>query len=53
VQRLGLQRAARREPVPWAQAFFLVLGRLPEGLGVAGYWWSRWRHAPAQLIEYK
>jgi glycosyltransferase involved in cell wall biosynthesis len=53
VLRLAVQRLARGDAVPWAQAFFLVLGRLPEGLGVAGYWWSRWRKLPARLIEYK
>lgn len=51
--RLGLQRVSRGEPAPWAQAFFLVVGRVPEGLGVAGYWWSRWRREPTRLIEYK
>lgn len=51
--RLGLQRVMRGEPAPWAQAFFLVVGRVPEGLGVASYWWSRWRRRPTRLIEYK
>lgn len=51
--RLGLIRSVRREQVPWTQAFFLVIGRLPEGLGVASYWWSRWRNLTPRLIEYK
>lgn len=51
--RLGWLRTVRGEPIPWTQSFFLVVGRLPEALGVLGYWWSRLRRTPARLIEYK
>lgn len=34
-------------------ALFSVLGRFPEGLGVATYWLNRLRNRQAQLIEYK
>lgn len=34
-------------------AVFTVLGKLPEALGVLGYWWARLRHKRARLIEYK
>jgi GT2 family glycosyltransferase len=34
-------------------AFFSVLGKLPEAQGALGFYWGRWRHKQAQLIEYK
>lgn len=34
-------------------AVFSVLGRFPEGLGVATYWLNRLRRRQANLIEYK
>lgn len=53
VARLGLRQAISGQPAPFARAFFLVLGRLPDALGVASYWWRRWRRSPVRLIEYK
>jgi GT2 family glycosyltransferase len=34
-------------------AVFTVLGKVPEGLGVLGYWWGRLRGRRRGLIEYK
>jgi GT2 family glycosyltransferase len=53
VLRLGWRHQQAGQPLPWAQAFFMVLGRLPEGLGVARFWWGRWQGARSALIEYK
>ena len=42
---------------PWSDAFlyggFVMLGKLPNTLGQATYWWNRWRGKRAGLIEYK
>ncbi|ABD57171.1 glycosyltransferase family 2 protein [Jannaschia sp. CCS1] len=38
---------------PLAQAVFLTLGKLPEGLGVAEYWIKRLMRHEVRLIEYK
>lgn len=37
----------------WEQALFLMLGKVPEALGVAEYWLRRRFRRPAGLIEYK
>jgi hypothetical protein len=39
--------------IPPFRAVFLTLGKIPEAIGVAGYWWERARGRPARLIEYK
>jgi hypothetical protein len=52
VLRLALREGAgRRES--WERAFFLVLGKLPEALGVLEYAGRRLIRRPAGLIEYK
>jgi hypothetical protein len=45
-------RLARR-PGGWPRAFYLVLGRLPEFLGVLRFVATRLARLPARLIEYK
>ena len=37
----------------WQAAFFTVLGKLPESLGIMGYWLGQFRQKQARLIEYK
>jgi GT2 family glycosyltransferase len=37
----------------WTQAFFLMLGKLPETQGILAYWVSRLRGRRRRLIEYK
>ena len=37
----------------WAEAFFLMLGKLPEAQGVIGYHLRRFGKAKPQIIEYK
>ncbi len=37
----------------WTRAFFLTLGKIPEGLGVLDYLWRRIRGRQPELIEYK
>lgn len=37
----------------WLYAFFCVLGKVPEMIGQAKYWLTRWRGQQATLIEYK
>lgn len=39
--------------MPPSRSVFLTLGKLPEALGVAEYWWKRLRGRRAALIEYK
>jgi GT2 family glycosyltransferase len=52
VLRLALREGAgRREG--WERAFFLVLGKLPEALGVLEFSARRLLRRPAGLIEYK
>lgn len=53
VLRLGRRHQQSGQPLPWTQAFFMVLGRFPEGLGVARFWWGRWQGRRSALIEYK
>jgi GT2 family glycosyltransferase len=53
VARLSWRHRRQQQPAPVARAFFLVLGRVPEAIGVLTYGWRRWFRAPARLIEYK
>ena len=46
-----LRLRARGEP--WAQAFFLTLGKLPEAQGIVRFHIARLRRAAPTLIEYK
>lgn len=46
-----LRRAG--SPVPWTQATYLILGRLPEVQGVLTFAWRRLLSRPQRLIEYK
>ena len=55
---LNLVRIARRlrkegEPRPWTVATFLMLGKLPEGLGWLRYQLGRLTGRTSRLIEYK
>ncbi len=52
VLRLGLRWRAEGRP-GWEAALFTVLGKIPEALGVVGYWFNRIRRRRARLIEYK
>ena len=42
-----------RKGDPLVRACFLTIAKLPEGVGVAGYWWSRLIRRQQGLIEYK
>jgi GT2 family glycosyltransferase len=53
IARLWVRHRRERGAAPLARAFFLVLGRFPEALGVLGFWLRRWRAGPTHLIEYK
>lgn len=44
-------RLIRRHGVE--HGFFLLLGKLPEAIGVSEYLFNRLRHRPAKLLEYK
>jgi len=46
-------RDGGRFPGNLQQAMLLVLGRIPEGLGVAGFWLQRLLGRRGRLIEYK
>ena len=48
---LGGRRPARREN--WWRAFYLVLGKFPEMVGVLTYLARRLQGGEAKLIEYK
>ncbi|WP_170480125.1 glycosyltransferase [Ruegeria arenilitoris] len=54
---LQVFRIAHREGwnsrVAWEYAFFLVLGKFPEALGILEFHVRRWRGKPAGIIEYK
>lgn len=53
---LQLVRLALREgggKAAWERAFFLVIGKFPEALGVVQYWWGRLSGRRGRLIEYK
>ena len=52
VARIGL-RGQRGSRDVWLRAFFLILGKFPEMIGVLTYLWHRWTHKQAILIEYK
>jgi cellulose synthase/poly-beta-1,6-N-acetylglucosamine synthase-like glycosyltransferase len=43
----------RLRGMPWYQALFLTLTKLPEALGVLTYWWRSTIRMRARLIEYK
>lgn len=43
----------RARGMPWEQALFLTLAKLPEAQGALTYWWRRLRGTQARLIEYK
>lgn len=51
VVRLALRWGGGRSG--WERAAFTVLGKLPEALGVLGYWVGRLRGRQRGLIEYK
>lgn len=53
LQALRLARRWGGDRVAWERAVFTVLGKLPEALGVLGYWTGRLRGRRAGLIEYK
>jgi len=53
VLRLGLRSKVRERRSRWQSAFFLVLGRFPEALGVARYWIGHIMNLESNLIEYK
>ncbi len=38
---------------PFARAVFLTLGKIPEALGILGYWKSRFTGKRQRIIEYK
>ena len=52
VARIGL-RGQRGLRDVWPRAFYLILGKFPEMIGVLTYLWHRWTHKQAILIEYK
>ena len=49
--RIALREGGNR--IAWERAFFLVIGKFPEVMGVAEYWWGRVRKRRCGLIEYK
>jgi GT2 family glycosyltransferase len=53
VLRLGLRGCLPSRRSRWLQAFFWVLSRFPEALGVARYWLGRQFNQHSTLIEYK
>ena len=52
VTRIALRQPLRNR-IAWEYAFFLVLGNIPEAIGVLEYQLRRWRGKPAGIIEYK
>ncbi|MFT5341479.1 MAG: glycosyltransferase involved in cell wall biosynthesis [Paracoccaceae bacterium] len=52
VLRLGL-RYRGQGPAPWARAFFAMLGKFPEAVGVVEFHWNRLRGRRTGLLEYK
>lgn len=52
VLRLGWRWRAEGV-IGWKAAFFAVLGKIPEAVGVATYWINRLRRRRQALIEYK
>lgn len=53
VLRLAARKRQQQQPVPWAQASFLVLGKFAEMWGCLKWQLSRFRGQPSHLIEYK
>jgi len=53
VLRLALRSPSPAQPEAWWRAFFLVLGKFPEMLGVLRYFRQRLAGGAARLIEYK
>jgi GT2 family glycosyltransferase len=51
VYPLQILRLSRR--LGWERGVFMVVGKLPEALGVLQYWGNRMRRRQARLIEYK
>lgn len=39
--------------VPWSEAFFLTLGKIPESQGIIGYHLNRLKGTATRIIEYK
>ena len=52
IARLVL-RSGSVERKEFQQAMLLVLGRIPEGLGVAGIWFGKLLRRQGRLMEYK
>lgn len=48
-----LRQSRPAHPMPVRHAAFLILGRLPEALGVLTFVWRQLRRGPVRLIEYK
>lgn len=53
ISRLALRNKYRNNPHPWAIAFFMVLGKLPEMMGQVKFIYQRLIGNPSKLIEYK
>lgn len=53
VLRLAVRDTSHSPRVKWQRAFFLVLGRLPEGLGMLGFIADKIAGKRSVLIEYK
>lgn len=53
IVRIAKRLAKEGEPRPWTVATFLVLGKLPEGLGWLRYQIGRLTGRSSRLIEYK
>ena len=47
-RRRGLSAEAAR-----ASAFFTAVGKIPQAVGQATFWWNRLRGEPSAIIEYK
>jgi len=50
---LRQRRGGQDHRTAMVYALFCVLGKLPQGLGVAACWWNRFRGRGRGLIEYK
>ena len=49
--RLATRKGGKKED--WEEAFFMVLSKFPEFLGVLEFWTKRALRRPGQIIEYK
>lgn len=49
----GSRKQGRSPADAWLYARFCVLGKLPEGLGLAEYWLRRLARSPSAIIEHK